>query len=216
MGRGNEQFLSAHNASGIVEIASVPGEVYTDTSPVDLNGDGSIDRWGIPFTCTSCHEPHGAAGNARLLSPNPNGQAFLNKKEGLKMAQLSSNEFTVYGNATPESVGDDTYLPYRWLIGYEYEPFTRIVSSQGVIDPIYYTFDNSRGYTVVKFTYASSVPLYAYFVPAIRVVMDIDNYLSTDPNKPERVSYVSGISEFCKSCHPSYYTTTVDSQAYYY
>ncbi|WP_075860394.1 cytochrome c3 family protein [Carboxydothermus pertinax] len=215
-GRGNENFLSAHNASGIVEVASVPGEVYTDTSPQDLNGDGVIDRWGFPFTCTSCHEPHGAGGNARLLSPNPNGQAYLNKKEGVLMAGLSSTEFTVYPGAFVNSVGETTYTPYRWLTGYEYEPFTKIVTDQGVIDPTSYTIDNSRGYTLIKFTYAPTVPLYAYFVPAIRVVMDIENYLSTDPGKPEKISYISGISEFCASCHPSYYKTTVDLQTYFY
>ena len=204
-GRGSEQFLSAHNASGIVEVASVPGENDTDMeSEADPNGDGYFERWKIPFTCSSCHEPHGAGGNARLLSTNPNGQAFLNKKEGLPMVAVSSTEFVVY-----QEVAANIYTPYRWLTGLEYESYTKIINSKGVIDPANYTIDNTQGYTIVRFAYAPSIPLYAYFVPALRVVMDIQNSLSPDPAKPEKVEYLSGISEFCGSCHPSYYKTVL-------
>ncbi|GAW93123.1 cytochrome c3 family protein, partial [Calderihabitans maritimus] len=200
-GLGKESYLSRHNVKGTLNIASAPGG--STITVYEENEDGSIEpvSWGIRFGCESCHNPHGLGGNARILNPDPNGWARRNKKTYYPLTAVNE-ESTVFV-AYPEQ--DTTRLPYYMLTGYEYGVITYVYDEFNNVEIAQPTIDNSRGYTRIVFdTPQTGKQIKATFFPSLRVIMDIDGYLTAN----ETITYQDGTSEFCGACHTDYYTAS--------
>lgn len=186
---------SRHAVFDSVKINAAPGGArYVSVL------DDSKGKWTTDFGCASCHSPHGQGGNARLLNPDPNGVASLNKKSNFLLTPIDLLTFVAYNGAAAS--GNE----FTWIKGYPYDVLTKVYAN-GILQTSGYTVDNSAGYTVVRFAQAPDQPVTANFVPSVRVRMSIANFL----NGNETVTYRSGINQFCGACHPDYNTETVSS-----
>ncbi|GAW91829.1 cytochrome c3 family protein [Calderihabitans maritimus] len=202
---GTYEDLSNHNVTGAVNIAAAPGgstvPVYADVDQMGTEEPASKNQpvqWGVQFGCESCHNPHGQGGNARILNPDPNGWATLNKMTEIA-TQTAEGTYVVYP-------ADDSQMfwspdtPYYMLRGYPYKIEVK-VNGQAVE----FTADSSKGYTEITLAQPTNDPVEVTFYPALRVTMDIDNYLQSD----EIVKHKSGINAFCGACHTDYNTEKV-------
>ncbi|MBO8170065.1 MAG: hypothetical protein H0Z35_12915 [Thermoanaerobacteraceae bacterium] len=218
-GRGDEVSLSNHNVTGAVEHSSAPGGSSTPETAV-INGEERVVRWGIQFSCVSCHDPHGLGGNARLLHPDPNGVQIVRRDSEFSNYPLTPLPGqTVAYAAYPRDAGgniDTRETPYYILKTYPYRP--KIIVD-GVIDKDA-VIDNTSGYSIIIPSRAVTESIYATFTPALRVTMDVDNYLGNSGNGSEQLVYYEGINAFCGACHTDYNTSNTDgtsgtySQAY--
>jgi hypothetical protein len=175
--------VSYHAVTGSKTLANAPG--------ADISTPG---MWDKPFTCGSCHAPHGSYGR-KQLNLNPNGKAkrytdtltvtdatyvryvpstYTGKTPWLYY-DSSSTAFANYGlvikNSLGETVTDAFFVSYR--DGY--------VEKQGDPGPEPYTITFSQAVTV-----------------------DIETVTN---NGVEDVIYRSGTTDFCGACHTGYLST---------
>lgn len=205
-GNGGEQYSSYHNVTGGVLNGSAPG-----------NNENIGNMNDKPLGCESCHSPHGIGGNARLLNPDPNG-VQSRKADSYKNFQLTdigrTNEpvpgvvyvaypHNVYGNPNIEEE------PYYMLNGYPYQ--IKITINDEVYSQDSYVIDNRMGFTRIiildEFKGINiTKPVYAEFIPSLRVRMNITNYLAQDSFQgvSEQVYYIDGTVAFCSACHSDY------------
>ncbi len=184
---------SRHAVFDSVVNNAAPGGARYLTAIDDTKG-----KWTTSFSCASCHSPHGQGGNARLLSPDPNGAATLNKQSNFNLTSIDNVTFVAY-NGTAASGNE-----YTWIKGYPYSVSTQVYAA-GILQSTGYTVDNTAGYTVVKFTAAPTQPVTANFIPSVRVKMGITNFLQAT----ESVAYKGGVNAFCGACHTDYNTAAV-------
>lgn len=195
-GAGTTGSASNHEVTGAVDILAAPGG---DKIADSFNGvDGKKASWEVEFGCQSCHSPHGAGGNTRILNPDPNGWAWAKYNAGLtKNVAMTKIGDKTYKTAVIDKNGD------TWLKGYPYSKVTVVSVVYGNPLPASdYTIDNSGDYTKVIFKNAPAATPRATFVPALRVKMDISSYLQA----AETVSYKKGVNTFCGACHTDYNT----------
>ncbi len=184
-GVGDEVSYSSHLVNGTIQITAAPGG-----SAVEQNGFKG-KKWTGEFGCASCHTPHGAGGNARILNPNPNNVVTSKWSDVLGADGIVKN-----GGVNKRSMTGRGYDLY-------YDSDTAWNGNETIISATY--VNNDDGYT--KITDASVVGKYVYFYPTVRVTMNVQNYLATN----ETVTHVSGMNEFCGACHTDYDTTSVSS-----
>ncbi len=205
-GTGKEGSFSSHNVQEAVNISAAPGGTSdsTNVNPVT----GQVASWNVQFGCESCHSPHGQGGNARILSPDPNGIAWqkYNKGEtkGVTLTEITPGEYK-----TVDSAGK----AYFWIKGYPYSLKTVIYENGSPLTNDKYTVDNSNGqYTVIKFNkgYTPAGSLTADFIPALKVDMQITDYLKDTEN----IVYKSGMNSFCGACHTDYNTEKVNGSGH--
>ena len=199
---------SRHAVFDSVKTNAAPGGARYTTAADDSKG-----KWTSDFSCASCHSPHGQGGNARLLNPDPNGAATLNKQSNFTLTPIDTVTFVAYNGAAAS--GNE----YTWIKGYPYSVSTQVYAN-GALQSSGYTINNTAGYTVVTFTAAPTQPVTANFVPSVRVKMAVSGFLTAG----ESVTYKSGINQFCGTCHTDYNTestagnstTRSDEHAYGY
>ncbi len=172
--------LSRHSV-GTVNIGAAPGGAGT-TAASDANGSA----WDKAFECTSCHTPHGQGGNYRILNPDVNGLAMLNKKVGQAMTTTDNLVFS-----SPDA---------NWIAGYPYSKSTKVYVNGTAAAAGTYTIDYKNG--KVTFNAPQTGTVTADYVPAIKVTATITGKLSTN----EAVSYGEGFNKFCGACHTDYNT----------
>ncbi len=214
---------SRHAVTASLNTAAAPGGAGS-SAPNDSNG-----TWTEAFECVSCHSPHGQGGNARILSPDPNGLSVskrvpVNTDGSWGTAYTTSpyKGFTMTADAADTSgktflavvpaAGDHQlgYKPgekYTFIRGYPYSKLTKVyVNAVAKTETVDFTFDNSAGYTKVVFTTAPATTdtVTADFVPALRVKMSYTGYLTST----ESISYKGGLNAFCGACHTDYNTAT--------
>ena len=191
-GTGTEEDLSNHNVTGAVKVFAAPGGNITGIFAENDTPDfGKVLAWDLEFGCTSCHNPHGLGGNARILNPNVNNYALLNYKTNIQY---------VYSGAEGGYVAADGQR-YQWLRSYPYLKGTRVkVNGELKVEGRDYTLDSTRGYTVIKFSQPVAGTVTADFYPALVVKMKISNYLQPD----EAIQHVDGLNRFCGACHTDY------------
>ena len=64
---GDQTSKSMHDVFGGVELTAAPGGNFAPSTTSETA------RWDQEFSCVSCHSPHAAGGNFRLLNNNVNG-----------------------------------------------------------------------------------------------------------------------------------------------
>ncbi len=192
---------SIHDVSGTVAIYAAPGGKQ-------LAGKDEKGTWSGLFGCESCHNPHGLGNNSRILSPDPNGIAKVNK--------VTNTTITLSG-----SDGDGAYYYVRdargenmsLLKGYPYSLDTKFWEAATPATAINYRFDNASGFTKIRLdvngdgTFGDALvgTLKANYVPGLKVKMRF-----TDKDTAtERITYVAGMNAFCGACHTDYDTTNV-------
>lgn len=173
--------LSRH-AVGEVTIGAAPGGAGA-TATSDANGSS----WGDQFECTSCHTPHGQGGNYRILNPDVNGLAMLNKKVGQTLTTTDNLTFTA-----PQA---------NWLAGYPYSKSTKVYVGGVAAAAGTYTINYQAG--TVTFNSAQTAAITADYVPAIKVTGTVTNKLTAN----ETVTWDTGINQFCGACHTDYNTS---------
>ncbi len=190
---------SMHNVGTGLAIGSAPGGDGANAATV-----GS--KWSAELTCTSCHDPHGAGGNGRILNPKVNG-ANYKATTAQDLLQIDAATKT-YVARVPIVYGD--YTNANPALG----EYAKLLSGHGNDLKVYdgtteqtlgtdYTIDNSGDYTKIVFTVAPTAPK-ATFTAALRVKMNVLSYLQ--PN--EQVTYIKGMNDFCGACHTDYNTST--------
>ncbi|MDW7651231.1 MAG: cytochrome c3 family protein [Bacillota bacterium] len=197
--------VSFHLATGQKTIGNAPG---ADTSKPGW--------WTRPFSCGSCHAPHGSYNQSRHLHYNVNGQAKRYDKN------LDGVEIRL------ESVGNNTYVPQApynekkpWLF---YELDSPYYSNFGVI---IYNVDNGIATDVTNDFFIhynegyvkliDGAPHPGYYIIEFSQATKTDIEVINAGTKDENVIYRSGTVEFCTSCHTGYLTeVNMDGQIYYY
>ncbi|WP_088552745.1 cytochrome c3 family protein [Calderihabitans maritimus] len=195
-GGKSEKSWSNHNVTGAITVAAAPGgSKQKEVTGLTRLGK-ELYRWDQEFSCQSCHSPHGQGGNARVLHPDPNFVQTVNHKKELMKLQLEEGVFVA-------KEGGDKLL---MIIGYPYKvKVYKGYSPESATEIKDFNLSNQKGYseiTVPDGLLAPGENLYASFVPALRVEMEIDNYLTTD----EVVIHKKGINDFCGACHTDYNT----------
>ncbi|MFZ5640361.1 MAG: cytochrome c3 family protein [Bacillota bacterium] len=200
-GTGKEGSFSSHNVKDAVNISAAPGGTSSSSNINPVTG--TVASWNVEFGCQSCHSPHGQGGNTRILSPDPNGVAWekYNKgtTKGVALTEITAGEYK-----TVDSEGK----AYFWIKGYPYSLKTVIYENGSPLASDKYTVDNTNGqYTVIKFNkgYTPSGALTADFIPALKVDMQVTDYLK----ETESIAYKSGMNGFCGACHTDYNTEKV-------
>jgi len=191
-GIGTETYLSTHGVAASLKTNSAPGGANGATPVADAYGD-----WTIDFTCAGCHTPHGQGGNARILSADPNG---------VQTAKAPGQGTNAKETLTAT---DATYTIYKasqgyWLHGYPYSTKTKIYVN-GVAQTTGFTINYELGQVTFAPALTVSDVVTASYVPALRVTMDVANFLTAT----ETVTYKSGINTFCGACHTDYNTQSV-------
>jgi predicted CXXCH cytochrome family protein len=190
---------SMHNVGAGLTIGAAPGGYPGGDVP---EAEGRTDGdWGASFSCSSCHNPHGTGGNARILHPNPN------RVNSEKTVTVGKNISTA-GVSVATEVYAYYLLPDYAMRGFGYN---FVVRNNGVAVPMTsYTVavePNTQNTVVTwKAGTAANAPATLTFIytPSVRVTMDIQNYLASS----ESVEYVSGINDFCGACHRDYKATS--------
>lgn len=199
-GDGTEPSASNHDVSGALTVSAAPG-ASPDPDP-NYSSEGAVVSWDIEFGCQSCHSPHGQGGNARLLSPDPNGVGWAKYNKGDNATAGGSQKVPVtLDGLTGTTDYNQDGQPDRWVLGWPYPNTVYYLDDQGNKQPLYPAFDNSSGVkTVLTFKEAPISQVYADFVPGLVVRMDVVNYLSAN----ETVTHISGLNDFCGACHTKY------------
>jgi len=215
-GMGDEVSLSTHNVTGAVDHSAAPGGSTVPETAV-IGGEQQVVRWGIKFGCESCHNPHGLGGNARLLNPDPNGVQVVRRDTeftGYPLTEISGSPVT-YAAYPKDANGqpDTTQMPYYILKTYPYDPVIVVdgAEDQGA------TIDNSPGYSIITTGRTVKSSIYATFTPALRVRMNVDNYLDANVTDAvyEQVDYLEGMNDFCGACHTDYNTNSSEPSGTY-
>ncbi|NYE58375.1 cytochrome c3 family protein [Carboxydothermus ferrireducens] len=195
-GTGSESSLSRHNVVGSVQIFAAPGGNTTGNYEINNTPDkANATAWDITFGCESCHSPHGLGGNARILNPNVNAYSYLNYKSNIEYIY---NEVTGYYENAQK---------FQWVRSYPYNKGTQVwVNGQLKTEGVDYILDGTSGETKIKLLQenGSVTVVYAYFYPALKVKMEVKDYLKSS----EFVQHTYGINQFCGACHTDYNTDT--------
>jgi predicted CXXCH cytochrome family protein len=191
---------SMHNVGAGVAIGGAPGG--------DLANSGvTTSKWSAEFTCTSCHDPHGTAGNGRILNPKVNGANYVAAApQNLLVIDAPTNTYVArvpvvygdYSNADATKLGE-----YAKLITGHGNDLTVYDGIAKLTEGTDFTVDNSGDFTKIKFTAVPTAPN-ATFTSAVRVKMNVTNYLQAN----EKVTYIKGMNDFCGACHTDYNTST--------
>lgn len=192
-GVGDRAGVSYHLATGLKTIGDAPG--------ADRSRPG---WWEMPFTCGSCHAPHGSY-SSRHLTFNPNGQA---RRFG--PAALTEGADGKYRPALTEDKAP--WLFYETDSAYfaDYGVVIRNAVNQVVTDEFFINYHD--GYAVPQGN-PGPAPYTVTFSQAVVVLFDVQNLGQPD----ESVSYRAGQVNFCTSCHTGYLQETVlDGQTHYY
>jgi predicted CXXCH cytochrome family protein len=200
---------SMHNVGLGVAIGGAPGG--------DLANSGvATSKWSAEFTCTSCHDPHGTAGNGRILNPKVNGANYVTPVDAnsvgiakkLTVVDAATNTYVarvpvVYGDYAPLADPDVTPGEYAKLLQGHGNDLTVFDGATQLALGTDYTVDNSGDFTKIKFTATPADPK-ATYTAALRVKMLVTDYLKST----ETVKYVKGMNDFCGACHTDYNTST--------
>ena len=191
-GTGSEAYLSTHGIDANLENNAAPGGAQKSTPTADANG-----VWAAEFNCVACHTPHGQGGNARILSADPNG---------VQMAKAPGAGTNPKETLTNPSGDLKTYKAAKayWLHGYPYSTKTGIYVN-GTKQTTGYTINYELGQVTFATALTASDVVTAAYVPALRVTMDIQNFLTST----ETVKYTGGVNAFCGACHTDYNTENV-------
>lgn len=183
-GMGMENSLSSHNVTGAVTLASAPGGSVIAEDITNI-GSETKQRWTSEFGCQSCHSPHGAGGNARILNPDPNYTAAY---KAPSTGYYVSTSYVVYA--------DPAYTePVYILKGYPYNATITIKSGVAVLEDAY--INNINGYSIII---NGNTATAVYGIAAIAVKMNVQNYLQGN----ETVTHIAGMNNFCGACHTDY------------
>lgn len=198
-GLDDDKDVSSHNVRGNINISVAPGG---STAKEEYDpGTGVQTRWKNSFGCGSCHTPHGMGGNARLLSPDPNGWATQKYRKMYTGSELDISSGKLYVTRGSERL----YL----IDGYPSK--IQIFGSDGKTDitssfSITVNGDINKEGSFTEITKNGSIELnsigYVYATASFKIRMQIEDYLG--PN--EKVTHLTGLNEFCGACHVDYNT----------
>jgi len=199
---GGASSLSRHHVEEAgLKLSSAPGGKGSDGS--DPQG-----TWTGTLGCENCHDPHGNGGNPRILNPDPNGvqtQKYYNllgSNNPYALTRVSTTDPTMGYTVTDPDTNELAKIlvdPVRYNLIKVYLGSTLIDSSR--VKVVY-----QDGHSVVTIAGATSTDVFTgYFVLALVVNMDVNNYLTS----AETVTYRSGINRFCGTCHTDYDTSNV-------
>jgi len=189
-GLSNSAAFGGSNPNDLVQNAGNGG---TPNGTTDTKG-----KWTTAFTCTGCHNPHGAGGNGRLLNPNPNSIQTWKLATVVASTTDASTTFAFPGNDLP-------------MFGYAYESKNAVVINGTTDSTAKFDWTNNGDGTVnqaiVQLTapVANGTLIEAYYTPVLRVDMTIANKLTSQ----ESLTYRTGINNFCGACHTDYNTTGI-------
>jgi predicted CXXCH cytochrome family protein len=207
---------SQHNV-GIATMSAVPGG----------NPSGTADGWGTWGTgvleCSSCHDPHGVGGNARILNPNPNGAVKQVQKAAIPDSGAGVYKFssvtvstnpaivTVTTSATTQllttmAVADFT-APYNKKLPNIVEKLT-IFNAAGAdvttsVTKIVPTNNGTAKDLEVYYAAGAGNPIYVTYTPFMQVAATINP--AAKLTSAETVKWTAGMTEFCSACHTDYY-----------
>lgn len=236
---GGDDNISMHNVgengfSGL-NITAAPGGNH-NPSESDTTKNGAVISWVGLLTCASCHNPHGAGGNARLLQPNPNGVSQWNELNGIQMytnGSPSGAKWSVYpdidNDGNPEKYFHNNYLPsdpnfktytdkqvkaYTILNSYPYANQIAIkifnASNIQVGDTVYPkdTFDNSTGESIFTLPNTVDPSVYTVKIYSAYPAITVGMRIYNTLKTGEYVEYKYGINSFCAACHTDYNSAT--------
>lgn len=191
---------SMHNVGAGQAIGAAPGGDFANSAV-------STSKWSAEFTCTSCHDPHGTAGNGRILNPKVNGANYVTgtTPQTLLVIDSVTNTYVArvpvvygdYSNANP------TLGEYAKLLSGHGNDLIVFDGTTQLTEGTDYTIDNSGDFTKIVFKALPSAPN-ATFTAALRVKMNVTSYLTSS----ETVTYIKGMNDFCGACHTDYNTST--------
>lgn len=202
---GSRSGVSFHQATGSLEHWRAPGSPYTSTSPPPLGSP-----WLQPFTCASCHGPHGTF-SGRHLHFNVNGQAL--RTGPVELVSVPGEVYLIpifpYNNRTP------------WLFYDRNSPLfgthgLRIFNSESPARDVTAEFRINHQLGRVWLERPSEAepgPYRITFSQATVVDIEVQNAGSNQ----ERTVYRGGVVNFCTACHTGYLQPiTVDGNTYLY
>lgn len=193
VGEGERAGVSFHLATGLKKIGDAPG--------ADIVKPG---WWDKPFTCGSCHAPHGSP-SGRQLNYNPNGQA---RRFG-PVALLAGAD----GKYRPSGLEDRKPWLFYEQDSTHFNDFGLVIKNadnEVVTDEFFIHYQ--EGYAVPQGS-PGPAPYAITFSEAVIVRFDVEN----PGQENESVIYRAGQVNFCTSCHSSYLQEAEqDGQTYLY
>ncbi|HVJ48058.1 cytochrome c3 family protein [Desulfitobacterium sp.] len=225
-GLGSEAGLSNHgmspkDISTFVTTSAAPGgaeNAGTDAVPgvskavpyKDKNGN-----WSTEFSCIACHDPHGTFGNARILSPDPNGiqtayrtalgtGEVVTSTDGITYTAKQGGWLSGHG-VDPVVIVQDDPINYPHDATKKLDKPSAILANQHVVaqgEANNFHVDFKAGKIVfdVGVAPAAGSKVYIQYTPGLVVDMTVSNKLT----QTETVVYKSGINQFCGACHTDY------------
>jgi len=197
--------ISFHVTTGVYEHWQAPGSGFSSPPPAD-------SPWRQPFSCASCHGPHGTF-SGRHLHFNVNGQASRFGPVALERVEVSGDVYFVpaapYNNRTP------------WLFYDQDSPLfathaVRIFNNENPARDVTAAFrvNNRLGRVWLEDpALAGPGPHRISFSQA--TVVDIEVQYAGTPQ--ERTVYRGGVVNFCTACHTGYLQrSTVGGSVYTY
>jgi predicted CXXCH cytochrome family protein len=185
---------SYHLSTGLKTIGDAPGARYTRRDPVtEIPG-----AWDVPFTCGSCHGPHGTY-NGRHLSVNPNN--WLATQEA-----RTESLVPVPDDPGAYTIQDTTLLPWYYA---EESPYAVSVLTSGGQDVTErFSVNHLAGIVRILEPEDSTVPDRVVFYLTMDVGLEVQNQFELTEN----VLYRGGTVGFCTSCHVAYLDTDETSR----
>ncbi len=185
--------VSFHLTTGQKQHWQAPGSGITAAQAADWAVSDPDNPWLEPFTCGSCHGPHGTY-SGRHLHYNPNGWV---QRQGSVTAAL----VPVAGRPGSYTVTDRSLIPWY----YSENPAYRVIVT-GYLNGQYgeitdrFVVNYAEGTIAKADSGDAAEPVSVTFYRAQQVKMDITNRFGTE----ESVVYTGGVTEFCASCHTAY------------
>jgi len=233
---------SMHNVGAGLQLSAAPGGLgsYAGTSAITTAGTGAAastsqtlnltanmtgtNGWGSEFECVSCHTPHGAGGNSRILNPDLNGSALYYTNQALVAVPADgANTYAAIIPATgviktrsatdtltqpSPDAGDWAMMltaPYPKGVTVYYNgttAATMVMAASQLVDQTKYMLTEKNGRTEIVFGGTPSNPTVNFYA-GLKVKMTINNYLTSS----ESVTYNKGFNDFCGACHTDYNTS---------
>lgn len=217
---GSIMSASEHGVFGNVLVSSAPGgkgaeDLGLSAEDIEALTPDQYGSWSAEetFSCASCHEPHGAAGNFRLLNPNPN----LIMSQG-RVQEHGATAPQVYGSTDVSmGAGDGAKKVFNFAKRPILADFPIAVKVNGsVIANTDYKigFDGTTKIAYVEFDTApaASAAVTADYTPALTVDA---TFVGTKLTEDESIKYGAGMTQFCTACHTDYAGKRSSSQSVY-
>ncbi len=189
---GSRSGVSFHQATGSLEHWRAPGSPYTSTSPPPLGSP-----WLQPFTCASCHGPHGTF-SGRHLHFNVNGQAL--RTGPVELVSVPGEVYLIpifpYNNRTPWLFYDQDSPLFE---AHAVRIFNDEIPARDVTAAFRVNHQLGRVW-LERPSEAGPGPYRIIFSQATVVDIEVQNAGTAQ----ERTVYRGGVVNFCTACHTGY------------